>query len=82
MTNLDNLVPLCVYHNGLNQDDPAGPAHRGRIGRVGGYWPGYRPSQASRCLSNKTCGRRLKTRPPHAQKALGKILAPTSRACG
>lgn len=36
MTNLDNLVPLCVYHNGLNQDDPAGPAHRGRIDRVGG----------------------------------------------
>ncbi|MBD0857301.1 hypothetical protein CU042_13030 [Corynebacterium striatum] len=36
MTNLDNLVPLCAYHNGLNQDDPAGPAHRGRIGRVGG----------------------------------------------
>ncbi len=36
MTNLDNLVPLCADHNGLNQDDPAGPAHRGRIGRVGG----------------------------------------------
>ena len=36
-TNLQNLVPLCAYHNGLNQDDPLGPAHRGRITLIDGH---------------------------------------------
>ncbi|MDO5031240.1 HNH endonuclease signature motif containing protein [Corynebacterium sp.] len=35
-TNLDNLVPLCAYHNAVNDDDPAKPTGRGRIVRVGG----------------------------------------------
>ena len=49
-TNVDNLVPLCRYHNGVNDDDPGG-GQRGRIeirdGRV--YWisPGGVPVPAA-----------------------------------
>ncbi|MCZ9299274.1 MULTISPECIES: HNH endonuclease signature motif containing protein [Corynebacterium] len=35
-TNLDNLVPLCKYHNAINDDDPARPTYRGRIDRIEG----------------------------------------------
>lgn len=33
-TNISNLVPLCRYHNGTNDDDP-GVTRRGRIVKVG-----------------------------------------------
>lgn len=33
-TNMDNLAPLCPYHNGVNDDDREG--RRGHITRVGG----------------------------------------------
>ena len=35
-TNADNLVTLCAYHNGVNDDDPNAPPRRGRIARVNG----------------------------------------------
>ncbi|WP_415684524.1 HNH endonuclease signature motif containing protein, partial [Corynebacterium frankenforstense] len=35
MTNIDNLTPLCRYHNGANDDDPEGPVRHGRIERDG-----------------------------------------------
>lgn len=34
-TNLDNLSPLCRYHNGTNDDNPTKP-RRGRIENIGG----------------------------------------------
>ncbi|KAA8721742.1 HNH endonuclease signature motif containing protein [Corynebacterium phocae] len=35
LTNLDNLVPLCAYHNGVNED--SGPANtRGKMGTING----------------------------------------------
>lgn len=34
LTNIDNLVPLCPYHNGVNDDDARGT--RGRIIRING----------------------------------------------
>lgn len=34
-TNLDNLAPLCRYHNGTNDDDPATP-RRGRVESING----------------------------------------------
>lgn len=38
-TNMTNLVPLCKYHNGINDDDPTKPTGRGvilyRDGKVG-----------------------------------------------
>ncbi|HCD2522665.1 TPA: HNH endonuclease [Corynebacterium striatum] len=35
-TDILNLVPLCPYHNGVNDDDPTAPPMRGRMVRVGG----------------------------------------------
>lgn len=35
-TNPENLVMLCAYHNGINQDDPNAPPGRGRMVRVRG----------------------------------------------
>ena len=35
-TNQENLVMLCPYHNGVNQDDPNAPPGRGRMARVNG----------------------------------------------
>lgn len=35
-TNVSNLVTLCHYHNGINEDDPNAPPRRGRLARVGG----------------------------------------------
>ena len=35
-TNPENLVMLCPYHNGINQDDPNAPPGRGRMARVAG----------------------------------------------
>lgn len=39
-TNIDNLVPLCQYHNAINDDDPTKPTGRGRIIRYLGriFW--------------------------------------------
>lgn len=39
MTNMENLVTMCRYHNGVNDDDPAQP-RRGRAERINGtvYW--------------------------------------------
>ncbi len=49
MTNMDNLSPLCRYHNGVNDDDPA-HHYRGRIEVRGGtpVWvsPSGRPVPA------------------------------------
>lgn len=36
MTNIDNLVPLCPYHNGVNEDGVLDPKARGRIARING----------------------------------------------
>ncbi|WP_448854643.1 HNH endonuclease signature motif containing protein [Corynebacterium frankenforstense] len=35
MTNINNLTPLCRYHNGANDDDPDGPVRHGRVERDG-----------------------------------------------
>ncbi|MDN6237236.1 MAG: HNH endonuclease, partial [Corynebacterium flavescens] len=35
-TNVANLVTLCSYHNGVNEDDPNAPPRRGRLTRKGG----------------------------------------------
>ena len=35
-TNAANLVTLCAYHNGINDDDPNAPPRRGRIERING----------------------------------------------
>ncbi|MGX1738786.1 HNH endonuclease signature motif containing protein [Corynebacterium flavescens] len=35
-TNVANLVTLCSYHNGVNEDDPNAPPRRGRLAREGG----------------------------------------------
>ncbi|MDN6823708.1 HNH endonuclease signature motif containing protein, partial [Corynebacterium flavescens] len=35
-TNIANLVTLCNYHNGVNEDDPNAPPLRGRLAREGG----------------------------------------------
>ena len=35
-TNVANLVTLCSYHNGINEDDPNAPPRRGRLTRKGG----------------------------------------------
>ena len=35
-TNPENLVMLCPYHNGVNQDNPNAPPGRGRMARVEG----------------------------------------------
>lgn len=35
-TNAENLVTLCAYHNGVNDDDPASIPVRGRMERVNG----------------------------------------------
>ncbi|MGX1739802.1 HNH endonuclease signature motif containing protein [Corynebacterium flavescens] len=35
-TNVANLVTLCNYHNGVNDDDPNAPPRRGRLAREGG----------------------------------------------
>ncbi|MDN6431665.1 HNH endonuclease signature motif containing protein, partial [Corynebacterium flavescens] len=35
-TNVANLVTLCNYHNGVNDDDPNAPPRRGRLTRKGG----------------------------------------------
>ncbi|WP_312954896.1 HNH endonuclease signature motif containing protein [Corynebacterium flavescens] len=35
-TNIANLVTLCHYHNGVNEDDPNAPPRRGRLTRNGG----------------------------------------------
>ncbi|MDN6822838.1 HNH endonuclease signature motif containing protein, partial [Corynebacterium flavescens] len=35
-TNVANLVTLCNYHNGVNEDDPNAPPQRGRLTRDGG----------------------------------------------
>ncbi|MGP5241392.1 HNH endonuclease signature motif containing protein [Corynebacterium flavescens] len=35
-TNIANLVTLCSYHNGVNEDDPNAPPRRGRLTREGG----------------------------------------------
>ncbi|MGX1739126.1 HNH endonuclease signature motif containing protein [Corynebacterium flavescens] len=35
-TNVANLVTLCSYHNGVNEDDPNAPPRRGRLARKGG----------------------------------------------
>ncbi|WP_312714910.1 HNH endonuclease signature motif containing protein, partial [Corynebacterium flavescens] len=35
-TNVANLVTLCNYHNGVNEDDPNAPPRRGRLTRKGG----------------------------------------------
>ena len=35
-TNIANLVTLCSYHNGVNEDDPNAPPRRGRLARQGG----------------------------------------------
>jgi len=35
-TNVANLVTLCNYHNGVNEDDPNAPPRRGRLARKGG----------------------------------------------
>jgi len=35
-TNVANLVTLCSYHNGVNEDDPNAPPRRGRLSRQGG----------------------------------------------
>ncbi|MGP5495774.1 HNH endonuclease signature motif containing protein [Corynebacterium flavescens] len=35
-TNVANLVTLCSYHNGVNEDDPNAPPRRGRLTRDGG----------------------------------------------
>lgn len=36
MTNPENLVTLCRYHNGINNDDPTKPTRRGRMERRDG----------------------------------------------
>lgn len=41
-TNLDNLVPLCAYHNGVNEDRAEQPVRRGKIVMVDG-WPRWVP---------------------------------------
>ncbi|WP_301517828.1 HNH endonuclease signature motif containing protein [Corynebacterium flavescens] len=35
-TNVANLVTLCSYHNGVNEDDPNAPPRRGRLAREDG----------------------------------------------
>ena len=35
-TNQANLVTLCGYHNGINNDDPSKPSTRGRMERIDG----------------------------------------------
>ncbi|WP_312955430.1 HNH endonuclease signature motif containing protein, partial [Corynebacterium flavescens] len=35
-TNVANLVTLCSYHNGINDDDPNAPPRRGRLTRQDG----------------------------------------------
>ena len=39
-TALGNMVPLCAYHNGINDDDPTKPTGRGRVSRINGvvHW--------------------------------------------
>lgn len=46
-TNISNLVPLCQYHNAINDDDPTRPTGRGQVDRINGrvHWlpPGGGP---------------------------------------
>ena len=35
-TNMANLVPLCAYHNAVNDDNPEKPTGRGRMDRIEG----------------------------------------------
>ncbi|MCZ9298178.1 HNH endonuclease [Corynebacterium hesseae] len=35
-TNMANLVPLCAYHNAVNDDDPEKPTGRGHLDRIDG----------------------------------------------
>lgn len=35
-TNAENLVTMCAYHNGVNDDDPNAPPRRGRMERING----------------------------------------------
>ena len=35
-TNMANMVPLCAYHNAVNDDDPERPTGRGRLDRIDG----------------------------------------------
>lgn len=46
-TNILNLVPLCPYHNGVNDDDPDAPPKRGRMDRIGGRPAWLPPYDAS-----------------------------------
>ena len=42
-TNIDNLVFLCAYHNGINDDDPARPTGRGYMARLNPSTVGWIP---------------------------------------
>ncbi|MDO5031196.1 HNH endonuclease signature motif containing protein [Corynebacterium sp.] len=46
-TNIANLVPLCPYHNGVNDDSTTNPPRRGRMIRVGGRAAWQPPYPAS-----------------------------------
>lgn len=35
-TNMANMVPLCAYHNAVNDDDPEKPTGRGHLDRIDG----------------------------------------------
>ena len=56
-TNLDNLIPLCKYHNAINDDDPAKPTGRGRMTRTG-----WRPPTATERAAAKATRTRTRTR--------------------
>lgn len=36
LTNVRDMVPLCAYHNAVNDDDPLKPTGRGRMARIDG----------------------------------------------
>ena len=67
LTNINNLTPLCRYHNAANDDDPDGPVRHGRVERDGldvyRVLPGGRkqrdatPTLARRMVAEHAAGR-------------------------
>lgn len=72
-TNMANMVPLCAYHNAVNDDDPERPTGRGRLDRIDGrvhYLPPWAgppvpiPSPAHPPRSSAPPGGSASPRPP------------------
>lgn len=72
-TNMANLVPLCAYHNAVNDDDPEKPTGRGHLDRIDGRVH-YLPPWAGPPIPIES-----PAHPPHATKRTANH-APESRA--